>query len=81
MNIHEMISQMGTGMPSEAPAAAPKPKADPGASLKAAHAAHAKGDHAGAKKHALKAVNALHKFAARPPMPAADPAAGGAAPC
>lgn len=73
LNLREMMSQMHMGMPSGPSAApAPKPKADPGAALKAAHAAHSKGDHHGAKKHALQAVNALHRLSNA--APAAGPA-------
>lgn len=58
------------------PDAAPKPKAkkgkNPKAALSAALAAHKAGDHHTAKKHALTAVNLLHRMAA--PAPAAAPA-------
>lgn len=77
MDLREMMTQMQHGMPSQPQPSAPKPKADPGASLKAAHAAHAKGDHHGAKKHALRAVNALHRMSA---TASSAPAAGGV-PC
>lgn len=47
-------------------------KSGPGADLLAAHAAHTKGDHHTAKKHALRAVNALHRMSATPAAPS-DP--------
>lgn len=63
-----------TGMP-EKPQA-PAVKSDAGQHLHHALAAHKKGDHHGAKKHALKAVNMLHRMApAAPPDPTAPAAA------
>lgn len=59
------------------PVAVPPKQGDPGAHLTAAHAAHKKGDHHGAKKHALKAVNALHRITgpAQAPIDPSDPGA------
>lgn len=55
---------VGPGNHAPAPTAAQG--SGPGADLLAAHAAHKKGDHHTAKKHALKAVNALHRMSAAP---------------
>lgn len=57
--------------PAHKPVAVPPKQGDPGQHLTAAHAAHKKGDHHGAKKHALKAVNALHRMAPAPADPSA----------
>lgn len=91
MDFREAVSQMQHGMPSEGPRQqvsaipAPKKKSNPTHHLAAAHKAAASGDHASAKKHALEAVNALHKMAARPDpnaaAPAPTPPAASGAPC
>ena len=60
MNLKSLAMQMGTGLPADAPA--PTAKAAPAAfpaALKAAHAAHKSGDHAGAKRHVFTALKAL----------------------
>lgn len=56
-------------------------KGGAGASLKAALKSHQSGDHATAKKHALRAVNALHRMtqtAAPAPDASSSPAPIGA---
>lgn len=76
--------QMGMSMSPSEKAAAGEPAADQQGAAKAhdgdaagnhlanARKAHAKGDHAGAKKHALKAVNALHSITKQSGVPIAS---------
>lgn len=72
MSFKSNILTMRTGMAASPAQQKTAPKSTgAGSHLSNAVAAHKSGDHASAKKHALKAVNALHRMA---PAVSAGPA-------
>ena len=80
MSFKNALRMMGTGMAIGAPKV-PNGMADPGTHLQSAMTAHKKGDHQGAKRHALRAVNMLHAMSqGAPSAPPAGASAATAAP-
>jgi hypothetical protein len=69
MSIRSAIRSMQFGMP-ETKSKAPDPKSRIESHLQNAMTSHKKGNHAEAKKHTLKAVNALHQLTSSAETPA-----------